>query len=177
VVGTADKRERPDPESSEPEHSEPAGPYAGGIHRNQGAFMKSLAITGCAVVWGAGILVLSGCAPEPGAPTPGPTVTVTATPETPARATSDPLTILDAWLACSSAVQGDYALANGGTEMLPYDATMVSEGASGGFIVKVNFRPPGGSITNTVAGALGVCTVSGTVGEPVIRNIAFSDLG
>ena len=134
--------------------------------------MKSLAITGCAVVWTAGILLLSGCSPEPGAPTPGPTVTVTATP---ARAASDPLTTLDAWLACSSAVQGNYALANGGTETLPYDATMVSEGASGGFIVKVNFRPPGGSTTNTVAGALGVCTVSGTVGEPVIRNIAFSD--
>ena len=164
---TSDKRERP----------EPGGPYAGRIHRNQGAFTKSLTITGCAVVWTAGILLLSGCAPEPGAPTPGPTVTVSATPATPARAASDPLTTLDAWLACSSAVQGNYALANGGTEMLPYDATMVSEGASGGFIVKVNFRPPGGSITNTVAGALGVCAVSGTVGQPVIRNIAFSDLG
>lgn len=139
--------------------------------------MKSLAITGGAVVLGACTFMLSGCAPEAGAaPAPGPTVTATVT-VTPSRAASDPLTTLDAWLACSSAVQGNYALANGGTEMLPYDATMVSGGASGGFVVTVNFRPPGGSIANTAAGAQGMCTVSGTVGEPVIRNITFSDLG
>ncbi len=139
--------------------------------------MKSLAITGCAVVLGAGILVLSGCAPEPGASNPGPTVTVMTTPAPAARAASDPLTTLDAWLACSSAVQGNYALQNGGTEMSAYDATMVSAGVSGGFIVKVNFQPPGGSATNQVVGAQGVCTVSGTLGEPVIKEIGFSDFG
>lgn len=107
--------------------------------------MKSLAITGCAVGLGACIFVLSGWAPEAGAaPTPGPTVMATVT-ATPSRAASDPLTTLDAWLECSSAVQGNYALGNGGTEKLPYDATMVSGGASGGFVVTVNFRPPGGS--------------------------------
>ena len=135
--------------------------------------MKSLAIAGCAVVLGVGILVLSGCAPEPAAPSPGPTVTVTPVPAE--RVASDPLTTLDAWLACSFAVQGNYALQNEGTVMSTYDTSMVSPGESGGFIVKVGFEPPGGSTTNQVVGAQGICTVSGTVGEPVIKEIAFSD--
>ena len=139
--------------------------------------MKSRAITGCAVVLGAGILVLSGCAPEPGATNPGSTVTVTTTLAPATGAPSDPLTTLDAWLACPSAVRGNYALQNGGTELSAYDATMAAAGISGGFIVKVNFQPPGGSTTNQVVGAQGVCTVSGTLGEPVIKEIAFSDFG
>lgn len=139
--------------------------------------MKTSGLLGCAVLLATGVLALSGCAPEPVPPTPAPTVTVTTTPAPQPRAASDPLTTLDAWLACSSAVQGNYALDNAGTEMAPYDATMVSPGASGGFIVKVNFQPPGGSTTNAVPGAQGICTVGGTVGEPVIKEIAFTDFG
>lgn len=139
--------------------------------------MKSSGLLGCAVLMTVGAFALAGCAPEPVAPIPVPTVTVATTPAPMSRAAADPLTSLDAWLACSSAVQGNYALDHGGTEMAPYEASMVSAGASGGFVVKVNFQPPGGSTTQAVAGAQGICTVGGTIGEPVIKEIAFTDFG
>lgn len=122
-----------------------------------------------------GVLALAGCAPEPGTPAPAPTVTVTASPAP--RSAADPLTALDAWLACSSAVQGNYSLNYPGTKIVQYDATAVTADSAGAFIVKVDFQPPGGTTTNFVPGAEGVCTVSGTVGEPVIKEIAFTDFG
>jgi hypothetical protein len=137
--------------------------------------MKSLVPLCCAAV--ATTLALAGCAAEPStSPAPSATVT-TVTPAPDVRSASDALTELDAWLACSSAVQGNYALNNAGTQMAPYDASMVSADSAGGFIVKVDFQPPGGSTTDSVAGAQGICTVSGTVGEPVIKQIAFTDFG
>ena len=113
-------------------------------------------------------VALTGCAAEP---TPATTVTttVTATPAPVARSASDPLTGLDAWLACLSAVRHEYEQESDATvQWYPYDPKSISPKGDG-FEVTIGFPAGEGSGIET-------CTASGTVGDPTLSFSGFTDI-
>jgi hypothetical protein len=113
-------------------------------------------------------IALTGCAAQP---TPATTVTatVTATPAPVARSASDPLTPLDAWLACFSAVRREYEQGSDVTvDWYPYDEKSVVQKGDG-FEVTIGFPAGNGSGIET-------CTASGTVGNPTLTFSGFIDI-
>lgn len=117
----------------------------------------ALALAGCA----------SGAAPA-ASTTPGPTVTVTATvtatPEPVAQSPDDPLTALEAWSICYARAVGDGGLPT--DDWVPptfQPETVKAEGD--GFSMLLGFAPKGEGW-----GAGYDCSVSGTLGAPVITN-------
>jgi hypothetical protein len=113
-------------------------------------------------------IALTGCAAQP-APATTITTTVTATPAPVARSASDPITPLDAWLACFSAVRHEYEQEPGSTaDWYPYDPKYVTPKGDG-FEVSIGFPAGDGSGINT-------CTASGTVGNPTLTFSGFIDI-
>ncbi|MCU1422010.1 MAG: hypothetical protein JWN36_1661 [Microbacteriaceae bacterium] len=114
------------------------------------------------------VVALTGCAAQP---TPGRTVTttVTATPAPVARSASDPLTGLDAWLACLSAVRHEYEQESDATvQWYSYDPKYITPKGDG-FEVTIGFPDGEGSGVNT-------CIASGTVGDPTLTFSGFVDI-
>ena len=113
-------------------------------------------------------LALTGCAAEP-APVPTVTTTVTATPAPVARAASDPLTELDAWLACSADVRHEFENASESRPVWnPYNEASVTK-KDDGFEVVLTY-PDGPDV------ATWTCDISGTVGDPTISYSGVVDL-
>jgi hypothetical protein len=138
----------------------------------------AIAITALALV--GTVAALAGCAAEEPAAEPAPTVTVTETatataePTTAERDPSAALTGLDAWSVCVGAAQGLYGISGdvAGTVFLPYDEQVITDHGDGSFQVDVPFQP-----ADAEAGAVGECTVSGTVAEPIVSEFSVYDLG
>ncbi len=117
----------------------------------------------------AAAVALAGCAAQP-LPAKTVTATVTATPAPVARSASDPLTELDAWLACYAAVTTAYAEQSDATPAwYPYREGAVSTNADGSFHTAIGFPAGGGSAINT-------CDASGTVGSPKVVLGGFTDI-
>ena len=125
------------------------------------------------------LLLLSGCSSAgastaKGNPAPAPTVTVTAAPSAAPRSPSDPLTALDAWVACAATAKKsyDFDMQVAGTKWNPYTADAVTPKSDGTFSVTVGFTPKGAPAADAAT-----CTVGGTLSNPVIVDFALQDQG
>lgn len=125
------------------------------------------------------LLVLAGCDSTGGLPEPVPTATVTETLAATAapRSADDPLTALDAWVACSGAVRGSFVQDNPDADVLPYSPELVVVQPDGAFAVTVNVLPAGGTDADPASGVQGACLVAGTIGEPELQSFDFTGLG
>lgn len=141
------------------------------MRANRKLLMPATVIAGIAGVAGIAAVALSGCAPTTPSATPAPTVTVTATatvtaaPAAPVEPSpDDPLTALTAWSVCYARAVSDGNLPADEWDPPTYQPDSVTPEGDG-FSMIVGFAPKGGGY-----GAGYDCTVTGTVGAPVITN-------
>lgn len=125
------------------------------------------------------LIALSGCAGAGSgattpAATPASTVTVTAAPAATASP-DDPIDALGAWTACAVLGQAEYAAANPGSELRPYDpAHPPTKNADGTFQAVASYSLP--TLVEGAKSMLVICTIGGTLGHPTLVHWLLKDV-